>query len=95
MEDKKIVINDLEKFKALEAVSESEGGKILIDTLKGDIRDDIETIMSLFKGDEMELRCAVAKLKSDLTLLRVLLRSKENVKLTEEELQRLTEIEKS
>lgn len=84
---------DLKRAAALEAVANSEGGQIILDSIRRDITDDIETVMSLFKGAEMDLRCAVAKLKGDLALYRILKRAPEGAKLTRDELSRLLEEE--
>lgn len=87
------VKDDLGKFKALAALSNQEGGKILLEAQKSAITDSIELIMSLFRGEEMLLRCAVAKLIANLDLYRVLKRAEQNAKLTEEELSRLLELD--
>lgn len=89
----KEVKDDLGTFKAIEAITHQEGGKILMSRMKDEIRDDIESILSLARGAEMDLRTAVIKLKADLNLYRVLKRSKANVRLAEEELSKLLEDE--
>lgn len=91
--DPKIVQEDIDKYKAIAAIAEQEGGKILVAGLKEDIAADIENILSLFRGEDMDLRCAVAKLKADLALYRILKRSPENAKLAVGALEKLLEIE--
>lgn len=87
------VRDDVKRYKAIAAIADQEGGKILITSLRTDIADGVETILSLLRGDEIDIRCAIAKLKSDIALYRVLLRASENAKLSEGELNKLLEIE--
>ena len=89
----KEVKDDLDKYAALSAIANQQGGKILVDGLKTDITNDVETIISLFRGEEMELRCTIAKLKADLTLYRVLIHAEQNATLAKEELTKLLELE--
>ena len=91
--NKQDVVDDIHKFKAITAIANQEGGKILIDNLREDIKTDVEGIIGLFRGDEIELRCAIAKLKADLGLYRVLIRAEDNAKLAEEALAKFLEIE--
>jgi len=80
---------DLDRYKGLGALADSAGGKELTRLLRKDMATDIETIMALFRGDEMELRCAVAKLISHLGVYRVLLNADENAKLASDALEEL------
>ena len=89
----KEVRDDLSKFKAIQAVVDQEGGQILLGTLKEDICSGVEAVIALIKAPEIELRTSVAKLQANLNLYRVLKRSKDNVKLAEEELSKLLELE--
>jgi hypothetical protein len=90
----KEVKDDLDKYQSLAAVANLPGGKLLIDGLKTDIANDVEAIISLFSGEEIAIRCAIAKLKADLALYRVLIRAEENVRLAKDELSKLLEDEK-
>ena len=85
----KVVKDDIGEYKAIAAIANQEGGKLLIDKLKKEILDGVDTIMDLAKGSEIDLRCAVVKLKANVTLLRVLNRAPENARLAEEELSKL------
>lgn len=89
------VKKDLADFMAVEGLANSEGGKVLIENLKISIAADVETIISLFKGSEMDIRCAIAKLSSHLTLYRILKRAPENARLAKEELSKLLEEDKN
>lgn len=89
--EKKEMLDDLDRYKALDAIVNQEGGKVLLATFRTIIAQDVENILSLFRGEEMALRCAVAKLQVDLSFFRVLIRAKENAKLTEEALEKLME----
>lgn len=83
------VKEDLGNYKALSALADSEGGKLLLTNLQNDIAADVTSIMSLFRGEELALRCAVAKLVADFSLYRVLRNADENVKLADEALAEL------
>jgi len=80
---------DVDEFKALAAMADSTGGKYLAIRMRKDIATDVETIMALYRGDEMELRCTVAKLISHLALYRLLLNADENAKLASDALDEL------
>jgi hypothetical protein len=72
---------DIKRYKSIVSVLNLEGGKLLLKTIKKDVQDDIEGVISLYGAPELELRAKVAKLKADLALLQVLTRSKSQLKL--------------
>lgn len=83
---------DVNIYKSLDSLAHSEGGKILIESLGKDVVNGVESLLSKYKdAPEMDLRSTIAKLQSDLALLRVLTRSEKNKKQAEEELQKLLE----
>ncbi len=90
----KEVRDDLSKYASLSAILDQDGGKLLINTLKQEIADSVQTIVGLFQGDEMHLRTEVARLQAHLNLYRALKRSPLNAKLAEEELSKLLESQK-
>lgn len=90
----KEIKDDLDKYKSLLALTHQDGGKLLLTMLQADISADIETIMSLIRSPDIDLRCAVAKLKADLGLYRVLKRAEENVILAEDALKSVLETQK-
>lgn len=90
-EEKKELLADLGTFKALDAVLEQEGGKILVKNLEKDFISQLEIAMSLCSEDEMKLRAAVIKMKATLDILRALKRAKKNVKELQEYLIALAE----
>lgn len=74
-----LVAADADKYQALYALSTSEGGKILIESLKADIRSSIEKIAAgAGTLDEWMLRAECANLNVQLNMLRSLTRSAEN-----------------
>lgn len=88
--DKTEVENDLKTFSALEALVHSDGGKILIDNLKKDVVNGVETVISMYRqAPEIDLRATIAKLQSDLSLLRVLTRSEVNKEMAKNELEKM------
>ena len=90
----KEVKDDVQKYGDLTVLVESNGGKILIGTIKQSIADDVEIVCSLLKDNEVELRCAVASLKAHVDLLRVLQNAPVNAKMATTELSKLLEVEK-
>lgn len=90
----KEVLEDVDKYRAIAAILNQEGGKILVESIKSDILRDVDVILGLFKGPEMDLRAAVAKLSVDLNLFRALKHAPENATLAEEALSKLLEEEK-
>lgn len=83
--------DDLDRAKAIAAVMNQEGGKLLLGALREDILSDVESLISLFKAPETELRVAVLKLRADLNMYRVLKRASESATLIEEALSKLLE----
>lgn len=79
--EKEEIQTDIKRLKSISAVAEQEGGKLLIKSLQKDVVNDLETILSLYRGDEMELRTAAANLKAHLGVLRTLTRSRSQLKL--------------
>lgn len=69
---KKEIEDDISRFKAIKALGDQEGGKILIAALESDIRSNIDTITTLAGEDEMKIRIAIVSLKKNLELLNTL-----------------------
>jgi hypothetical protein len=91
--EKSEIQEDVKTYKSLEAVANSDGGKILIDNLKKDVVNGVESLFSLYKnGSDIEIRTTIAKLQANLSLLRSLTRSSQNKKLAQEELKKLLEV---
>ena len=59
--EKKELLADLGTFKALDAVLEQEGGKILVKNLEKDFVSQLEIAMSLCSEDEMKLRTLLSR----------------------------------
>lgn len=89
--EKDELLADLGTFKALDAIAEQEGGKILVKNLEKDFVTQLEVAISLCSDDEMKLRTAVIKMKATLDILRALKRSKKNAKELQEYLIALAE----
>lgn len=70
---------DLKKFSSLEAVSLSEGGKILIESLIVDIVNSVDTLGNRYGDMSIQQFVSIcAEMKSKLDLVRVLTRAKKN-----------------
>jgi hypothetical protein len=77
-------------FMALEALSVSEGGQILIQNFKRDILANIETISLRYSTlSHIELISLCAKLKIQIDTLRSLTRAKKNKEFITEEIEEL------
>lgn len=87
----KEVEDDLGKYKAIASALETEGGKLLLESLRQDIASDVERLSGLLNGTQTEMQSAIAKLNVDLNFYRVLKRANNNVILAEEALQKLLE----
>lgn len=87
-----LIKEDVKKMKALAAIPNTEGGKLLIDSLGKDIVNGVETLIGSYKeATDIKLRATIAKLQADLGLLRVLTRAEENSKVAQEALKNLLE----
>jgi len=81
------VKKDIKKYSAIDAISNSEGGKIVISSLQKDVVSVIDEMISKYKvASHTELISLCATLSARLTLLRVLNRSKKLKKVALEEL---------
>ena len=89
--EKEELLSELGTFKALDAIIEQEGGKILVKNLEKDFVAQLEIAMSLCSEDEMKLRAAIIKMKATLDILRALKRAKKNAKELQEYLIALAE----
>lgn len=84
-------INDtkksLKKYSSIEVVSNTEGGKIIIDSIKSDIVSTIDEISSKYKTvSHTELIALSAKLSERLNILRIFNNAPKNKQLVKEEL---------
>lgn len=89
MTDIQSVEADVKRYKGLDVLAKSEGGVTLVDHLKERIASDVEVICSLLKGTDTDIRAAIAQLKADLYVYRVLRNAEQNAKIASEELERL------
>jgi hypothetical protein len=92
---KEDVIKDIQKFSAIDAVSNTAGGKIIVKSLQKDIVSSIDELSSKYKtSSHLEMIALCARLSERLTMLRVLTKAKKLKKLAQEELQFLLDEEK-
>lgn len=85
---KEDIIKDVQKFSAIDAISATTGGKIVVKSLQKDITSCIDELSSKYKtSSHIELIAICAKLSEKLTLLRVLTKAKKLKKLAQEELE--------
>lgn len=86
-EEQKDLLEDLGKYKALDSLSDSEGGKIIIGTLRTSIASEVSVLVSGYKEmPEQELRARLAKISAYVPLVQSLVRAKVNKENLEEEL---------
>lgn len=86
----KEIQEDIDKYASISALSNLEGGKILIGGLKSDILSAISFLSGNYKtAPEMELRTVCAKLDINLNLYRAMTRAEKNKQLAIEELENL------
>lgn len=87
---KEEIKKDIGLYSSIESIGNLDGGKELIRSLESDVVSGVDMLLSIYRtGTEMEIRATLAKLASDLALLRVLNRARENKQLAEQELKRI------
>lgn len=85
--EKDEIKEDLKKYKALEAVANSDGGQILLETLVADIEYSIDILVSDYKTlPDIELRSTCANLATNLAIFKALTNSSKNKKFALSEL---------
>lgn len=86
-EDQKDLLEDLGKYKALDSLRDTEGGKLVIETLRKSIVSEVSVLVSGYKEmPEQEMRARLAKISAYVPLVQSLLRAKVNKEGLEEEL---------
>jgi hypothetical protein len=91
---KEEVKSDIQKFSAIEAVSNTAGGKIIITSLERDLTSVIDELSSKYKtATRDELVSICASLSAKLALLRAFKKAKKLKKLAQEELKFLLDEE--
>jgi hypothetical protein len=89
---KKEVLDDIEKYKSIQAILNQEGGKILQDTAYRDVKNSIDILAQSYKtASHADLVTLCATLKASLDLLRVFRNAKTNQELAEEALKHIEE----
>lgn len=89
---KKEVLEDIKKYKAIQAILTQEGGEILINTAYKEVKNNIDVLANIYKtASHAELVTACATLKANLDLLRVFRNAKTNQELAEEALKHIEE----
>jgi hypothetical protein len=84
------VRKDIKTYSVLEAVTNSEGGQLIIKGLKKDIASAIDKLVTAYKNvPEVELRATCAALGERITLLRAFTRAPKQKKYAVKELEAL------
>jgi paraquat-inducible protein B len=77
--DKEVVQQDIQKYGALAALYNTEGGQVLIKTLNEDVLNLVDTIAFQYATlSETELRAKCAAIGLNLSMLRAMNRSNKN-----------------
>lgn len=81
---------DIKKYSAIEAVALSDGGKLIMTSLKKDIVSSVDKLCSDYKeASHTELIATISQMASKIALLRTFNRSSKNKKIAQEELELL------
>jgi len=89
--DVQAVAEDTDTYAALAAVTNSEGGEVLLKALNRDIASAVNNLVSGYKTlPEIELRALCATLEASIQLARTLNRAPQNLKMAEDALKELT-----
>lgn len=83
---------DISNFKAITAVANQEGGKLLISAIERDILTSVETLCQSDKATEIELRAAAIKLRVNLSMWRLLKGAPASQKIAEDALKDLLDV---
>lgn len=84
------VLQDLESFAALEALANSEGGKLLVGTLTEDALNDIDALTAGYKKlSHIEIMGLCASLEKSLDTIRAIKRSTKNKNMAKEALEEI------
>ena len=89
------LVQEVKLYKGLDVLAKSDGGEALLANLRERIATSVETLRSLLKGSEMDIRSTIAQLNADLYVYRTLLNAEQNAKISEEELEALLEKQKN
>lgn len=77
--NKKEITDDIKKYKSIEAVANSGGGKIILNDVKSDVVSVIDQLSTKYKElTHIEFIAFCAELSEKLTMMRVLTRAKDN-----------------
>lgn len=83
----KSIVEDVDKYQALKAVFDQEGGKILVDALIADAVLSINRLDNYADMTRDELVSLIARLSTSLDLARTLTRADKNFSLADEALE--------
>jgi hypothetical protein len=82
------VKKDIKKYSSIEAITKTEGGQILVDSLQRDVVSSIDELCSKYKtASHIELIASCARLGERLALLRSINRAPKNKKSAREALE--------
>ncbi len=88
--EKSEVIEDLKTFKSLDALKDSEGGKILLEGVVRTVRDKINELTIIYtKASHIELISVISDISAQLGIYSKLNNAKGNKKMTTEELDKI------
>ena len=84
------ILADVENFAALEALGNSEGGKILVESLLSDALNDIESLTGGYKKlSHIELLSLCASLEKSLDTVRAIKRASKNKNMAKDALEEI------
>jgi hypothetical protein len=88
--EKEEVEKDVDKYAKLESLALSEGGVLLLDSLKSDILSSVDSLICGYKKlPHIELISIIAQLESKFGIYKILKRSNKNKKLAKEALEQI------
>ncbi|MCG3219606.1 MAG: hypothetical protein KAR35_11380 [Candidatus Heimdallarchaeota archaeon] len=78
-EEKKEIQDDISRFRSIETMANSNGGKIILKEIKSDVVSTIDQLSTRYgELTHIELIALCAGLKEKLTMMRVMKNAKEN-----------------
>ena len=89
-----LIMNEdiLDNYKALDALKESKGGKVLVAFSQNAIDIEVNWLVNNYKtADEIEMRARIANIASAQNNISMIANAKDNAEVTEEQIKSLKE----
>ncbi len=91
-EELEIAEGQFRKYKSLDSLKDSEGGKAMLEFHRNEINIQVNWLKSNYKdADDVEMRARCAKIESSQQNIDMVMNAKQNAEVTKEEIKSLKE----